>query len=58
MKKSLRIALTVAVIASLAPIALAAAVADPGGTIPHPYAAQQTSTFAAIIAAFLSLLGL
>jgi hypothetical protein len=52
-KKSLRIALTVAVLASLAPIALA----DPGGTIPQPYAAHHTSMFAAIIAAFLSWIG-
>jgi hypothetical protein len=54
MKKSLRIALTVAVLASLASIAMA----DPGGTIPHPLAVNHISTFTAIIAEILSLLGL
>lgn len=56
MKKSMRIALTVAVLASLASIAMADA--DPGGTVPQPLAVHQMPIFAAIIAAILSLLGL
>jgi len=56
MKKSLRIALVVVILASLAPFALA--VTDPGGTIPHPLVVRHVSTFSVIIAAFLSSLGL
>jgi hypothetical protein len=51
MKKSLRVALVVAVLASLASIALA----SPGGTIPPP--PPQTS-LAVIACAILSILGL
>jgi hypothetical protein len=51
MKKYLRIALTVAVLASLAPIALAA----PGGTIPPP---PPQSSISLAITAILFVLGL
>jgi hypothetical protein len=62
MKKSLRIALAVAFLACLAPIALAAAA--PGGGVPQPQVTALTSGTAltpwwsALIAAFLSWLGL
>jgi hypothetical protein len=51
-KKSLRIALTVAVLACLAPIALAA----PGGGAPQPQVSE-LSKLSIAITAFLSLLG-
>jgi hypothetical protein len=53
MKKSLRIALAVAVLASLASIAMA----DPGGTVPPPRYSD-FSAFTRIVAVFLSWLGL
>lgn len=62
MKKFLRIALTVAIIAAIAPIALAAGA--PGGGAPQPQVATLTSSgaltpwWSALIAAFLSWLGL
>jgi hypothetical protein len=61
MKKFLRIALTVAVLAALAPIALAAAA--PGGGAPQPQVSQAISgtavfSWSALIAAILSWLGL
>ena len=55
MKKSMRIALTVAVLASLAPIALA--FSAPGGGNPQPQVSDLTSVSLAV-AAVLSLLGL
>jgi hypothetical protein len=51
MKKPLRFALTVAVLASLAPFALG----DPGGTNPQP---QAYDALRVAIVAILSLLGL
>jgi hypothetical protein len=51
MKKSLRVALAVAVFASLAPFALA----NPGGGIPQP---QVSSAFTVAVAAILTVLGL
>jgi nitrogen-specific signal transduction histidine kinase len=57
MKKPLRIALAVAVIASLAPIAMAVDVTDPGGGIPQPLVAHVIS-WKVILATLLSLLGL
>lgn len=53
MKKYLRIALTVAVLASLASVAMA----DPGGTVPPPMYSD-ISAFKVIMAAVLSVLGL
>jgi hypothetical protein len=55
MKKSLRIALAVAVLASLASIALADAA--PGGGVPQPKVVE-VSSWSLIIATILSLLGL
>ena len=52
MKKSMRIALVAAVLASLAPIALAAAA--PGGGMPQP----QVSSLSVAIAIIAAILGL
>ena len=52
MKKSLRVALAVAVFASLVPIALAA----PGGGIPQPVPPQSSISLAVTV--ILSVLGL
>jgi hypothetical protein len=54
MKKSLRIALAVVVLASIAPIALAATA--PGGGVPQPQVVEFTS-WSVIIAAILAWLG-
>ncbi|MGA2886753.1 MAG: hypothetical protein ABSE51_01780 [Terracidiphilus sp.] len=55
MKKTLRIALAAAVLASFAPVALADDA--PGGGVPQPQATQ-VSTVSAAITLILSVLGL